>query len=107
MTTGSLIGAQTVYVTNCLTQESTTVASASTLVLPDSGELFHISGTTTIDNIQTTYPGRSVMLIFDGALTVTDTGNKKLTAAFVTTADDSLSLVYDGTNWYEKSRSVN
>jgi len=104
--TKSLIGAETVYVSDCLLQDSTTVASASTVTLPNSGSVFHISGTTTIDNIQVTTPGRNVILIFDGVLTVTDAGNKKLVGAMTTAAWSTLSLVYDGTWWVETSRSA-
>ena len=43
----------------------------------------------------------------DGILTFTDGSNLKLNGNFVTTADDTITLVYDGTNWYEMCRSVN
>jgi hypothetical protein len=33
--------------------------------------------------------------------------NLKLAGNLVATADDSVTIVYDGANWYEKSRSVN
>ena len=40
-------------------------------------------------------------------LTFTDGSNLKLAGNFVTTADDTITLAYDGTNWYEICRSVN
>ena len=84
------------------------VASASALPVP-TGRVFHVTGTTNIDSITSTnfQSGVCITLIFDDILTVADGSNLKLTAALVTTADDTLSLCYDGTNWYEASRSIN
>jgi hypothetical protein len=84
------------------------VASATALPLP-TGRVFHVTGTTTITSITSTNfgSGAVITLIFDGVLTFTDGSNLVLAGNFVTTADDSITLVYDGTNWYETSRSVN
>ena len=85
-----------------------TVTSAATLVLTQSVTLYHVTGTTSITSI--TAPAGftgPVHLIFDGVLTVTDGGNLKLAGNFTTTADDVLVLTFDGSNWYELSRSVN
>lgn len=84
-----------------------TVASATTTTLPPYGELFTISGTTTITSVSASTAGRRVTLVFSGALTFTDGSNLKLAGNFVTTADDAISLICDGTNWIETSRSVN
>lgn len=86
----------------------TAVASAAALPLP-TGSVFHVTGTTTITSITSTnfQSGVVITLIFDGILTVTDGGNLKLAGNFVTTADDTLTLAYDGTNWHEVCRSVN
>lgn len=83
------------------------VASATTVTLPHVGEVFHISGTTTITSITASWAHRRVTLVFDGILTFTDGSNLKLAGNFVTTADDAITLVCDGTNWYETGRSVN
>lgn len=85
------------------------VSSATTLTLPttDQGGFWLISGTTTITGIPASWNGRLVTLVFAGALTVTDGGNLKLAGNFVTTADDTLTLRCDGTNWIEVARSVN
>lgn len=104
-TTASTATAATVYMADCITQNSLTVASASTLTLPDFGGQFHISGTTTVDTITASSTGRTVILIFDGVCTVTDAGNKTLASAFTSAAGDSLTLSYDGANWVEVSRS--
>ena len=84
------------------------VASATALPVP-TGNGFHVTGTTNITSMTATnlLAGVVVTLIFDDVLTFTDGNNLKLAGDFVTTADDSISLYYDGTNFYEQSRSVN
>lgn len=88
----------------------TTIASGATISLPY-GPLscVFVSGTTTITSIPVSqaYVGKTITLIFQGILTVTDGSNLKLAGNFVTTADDTLTLTTDGTNWYEVARSVN
>lgn len=86
---------------------SATAASASTLVLPSYSDLITVTGVTTVDAIAVSWTGRRVTLKFTGALTVSDGNNIKLFGAFITTADDMLSLVYDGGFWVETGRSVN
>ena len=51
--------------------------------------------------------GQITIIFTDGLTTVDELTNIKLSAAFTSTADDTMTLVYDGTNWYEVSRSVN
>lgn len=82
------------------------VASAGTLTLPF-GRVVTVTGTTGITSITARPAGDVVTLIFSGILTVTDGSNLKLSANFTTSADDSLTLVSDGTNWIEVSRSAN
>lgn len=84
------------------------VASAAALPVP-TGRVFHVTGTTNITSITSTnfQAGVAITMIFDGVLTVTDGGNLKLAGNFVTAADSTLSLVFDGTNWFETSRSAN
>lgn len=85
-----------------------TVASAATVTFPHIGSSFLISGTTTITSVTATgWDGQTATLVFQGALTFTDGSNLKLAGNFVTTADDSITLACDGTNWYEIGRSVN
>jgi hypothetical protein len=89
--------------------DSANIASATTTAL-GTGNLFHVTGTTTITTLNTcgaANDGRLLTLIFDGVLTLTDGNNLKLAGDFVTTADDVIQLVCDGSNWYESSRSVN
>lgn len=86
----------------------TAVASAAALPLP-TGSVFHVTGTTNVTSITSTNfaAGCQITLIFDDVLTFTDGNNLKLAGNFVTSADDTITLVYDGTNWYEMCRSVN
>lgn len=84
------------------------VASATALPVP-TGNLFHVTGTTTITSITTTGLGTGLCftMIFDGVLTVTDGSNLVLAGNFVTTAGDTLSVCFDGTSFYETARSNN
>lgn len=83
------------------------VASASAIT--PTGNIFHVTGTTNITSITSTsvIAGTTIVMIFDGVLTVTDGSNLKLAGNFTTAANSTLSLVYDGANWYEVSRSTN
>lgn len=83
------------------------VVSAAAIV--PTGNLFHVTGTTTITSITSTgiTAGTRITIIFDGILTFTDGSNLVLATNFVTTANDTITLVFDGTNWYETGRSVN
>lgn len=84
------------------------IPSAATLYLPQEMDTVLISGTTGITSIYAgLQAGRRITLVFQDALTVTDGSNLKLNGNFVTTADDTLTLVCDGTNWYEVARSAN
>lgn len=85
----------------------TTVASATTIALNNSAHLFSVTGTTDITSVTASWAGRRVTLIFAGALTFTDGSNLKLAGNFVTTADDTITLICDGTNWVEIARSDN
>jgi len=90
-----------------------TIASASALPIPMLGDTFIVSGTTNISSITTAdgsnnHAGRKITLLFAGILTVTDGSNLTLAGNFVTTSNDTLTLLcIDGTNWYEVARSVN
>jgi hypothetical protein len=83
------------------------VASASSIA--PTGNLFHVTGTTNITSIDATgiLAGTRITIIFDDVLTFTDGNNLKLAGNFVTSADDTIVLEFDGTNFYEVSRSVN
>lgn len=84
------------------------VASQAAMPTPVAN-VYHVTGVTNITSLTATNvtAGTVVILIFDGVLTFTDGSNLKLNGNFVTTADDVIALVYDGTNWYEIARSTN
>lgn len=97
-----------VEINNCILGAIPTVASASTLDVPAGYRYCYLSGTTTINNIQVAQPDRIVTLIFTNTVTVKDAvGNIKLNGDFAATADDSLTLLWNGTNWIELARSAN
>lgn len=90
------------------TQASSSVAAADTLVLPDGHDIITVTGNTNIaSGIAGSWRQRRVTLIFTGTPTVTDGANLRLNGNFVATADDTLTLVFDGNAWFEQSRSVN
>jgi len=102
------------------TPQGAVVASAGTVTLGDDGNVFHISGTTTINYLTTTRwtAGDIIVLIFDASVTVAhNTGTVPANTAplllagagnLSATAGDTLTLVYDGTAsaWRELARTV-
>ena len=85
------------------------IASAATVTLTNEHDAFFvISGTTNINDITASWVGRVVTLYFSGILTVSDGGgNLRLAGNLVTAVNTTLTLVTDGTKWYEIARSVN
>lgn len=81
------------------------VASAATIT--PTGNLFHVTGTTGITAITSMASGTCITIVFDGALAITDSATLNIGAAYTTSADDTLVMCSDGTNWYETGRSVN
>ena len=73
------------------------------------GTYFNITGTNNITSIAAadSTAGRMVVLKFAAILTFTDGGNLLTAGNLVTSADDTITLMCDGTNWYEMARSVN
>jgi hypothetical protein len=68
------------------------------------------SGTPTINNMTPHEQGYTTTLIFQGTAIVDDSAagsNLRLASSFSTTPGDTLTLITDGTNWFETSRSVN
>ena len=86
------------------------VASTAAVTLPAAGDFFTVTGTAAITSIVADYADRRVTLKFSGtaaAAGLTDGSNLKLSANLAYTPDDTITLVCDGTNWYEVGRSVN
>lgn len=83
------------------------VASASTLNLPSTGNDFIVTGTTGIGSINFGYPGRQITLYFSGILTLGSStsgysnfrlaGNSNRN----TVAGSTLTLRHNGVQWYE------
>jgi len=95
--------------------KSLTLGAAATTFAVD-GDFMIITGDgggNTIATITGGYPGQELTLLFvDALVTITDTAahtadTVDLSAAFTSADDTILKLVYDGTSWYETSRSVN
>jgi len=95
-----------------------TVASTAALVLPGTGSRLRpdeviclVSGTADITSISAVgESGTKATLIFTGTKAtngVVDGSNLKLNATFAYSPDDTLSLVCDGTNWYQTGSSAN
>lgn len=93
------------------------IVAANNLALGEDGNSFKITGNTTINAIfaSTWQPGAEVTLMFTGTPTVKhntagSAGTAKMFlsgSADLTAANNTvLTLIYDGTQWQEKSRKV-
>lgn len=111
-------GGNTIHTARVQLSKGANVASAGDLTLGSAGNSFSITGTTTINAITTTnwQAGSIIILIFASTPTVKhNTAGGASTAKmllnggvdFVASANDVLTLIYDGTNWLECSRSIN
>lgn len=83
-----------------LTSKGSDIGSAGTLTLPGDSELYHVTGTTTITDIDfsNTWNGRWARLIFDGILTLTHNGTTLIlpgAADIITGPGDSCTVVVD------------
>lgn len=79
---------------------------ASAATLPSPVTQYHVvTGTTTITSIPLLAAGCRLVLLFTGVCMVTSGGTLKLRGDFGSAVNDTLSLISDGTNWYETGRS--
>jgi hypothetical protein len=84
-----------------------TTASAAAMPVPSTTVVL-VTGTTNITSIAAGgVAGQKVTYIFASTPTFTDGSNLKLAGNLVATADDTITLVCDGTSWFEIGRSVN
>lgn len=89
-----------------------TMASAGTLTIPVKAEVIEITGTTNVTDMAVisagqNLKGKRVTLIFQDILTFTAGNKLKIAGNFVTSADDTITIACNGSNWYEVARSVN
>jgi hypothetical protein len=80
---------------------------AGTMTLAEGTNFFNVTGTEAITNITASYSGRIVYLNFASTASLTDGGNLRLNGNFTGSADDMITLICDGTNWFEIARSAN
>ena len=83
------------------------LASTAALTIDDETSYADITGTTNITSITATWRGHQMFMEFNDILDVVDGSNLKLNGDFTTTSDASMTLMCDGTNWFEQSRSPN
>jgi len=113
-TTPSTMGAggNKVRFSNCSYElDIFTVAADATneLALPSFGQTFYLSNAYPVSSIATSsaWKNRQVYLVATSTVTVNDGGNLHLAGNFPMQSDDVLTLVSDGTDWFEVSRSDN
>ena len=85
------------------------IPSSNTIDIPLEGDIFALTGVAGIVTITaSSCNGRTVTLISTDNVTIFDGSDLKLNGDWVSgAANSTLSLVCDGTNWYEISRSIN
>ncbi|MDY7525474.1 hypothetical protein [Sphingomonas sp. 10B4] len=87
------------------------IASASTLVVPNTGSVFNVTGTTSFGQIANGYAGKCATFVFAGALSVySSTGSYGAIhlnggGTFTSVANDTLTACHNGTQWFETGRS--
>ena len=79
------------------------------LTLNSAYDVFKLAATPAASSIDaaSSWKNRKVTLIALGTCTVNDGSNLKLNSQWVAKADETLTLVCDGTNWWEVSRASN
>lgn len=80
-------------------------SAAGNIALGTDGNFFDITGTAAITSITIKAAGTVAMLQFDSTATLTDGSNLALAGNFTGAAGSTITLVSDGTNWVEISRS--
>jgi hypothetical protein len=90
------------------TDTSATIPSATKLSVPRDVTLATVTGSTTITELDNANVevGQMIFLRFRDGCTIQSGSNLVLASTFTTPANGVLSLVCDGTKWYETARSV-
>lgn len=111
-------GGATMGSTRFLLAKGADVASANDITLGAGGNFFVITGTTQVNRITTTswQAGAIIVLKFSGALTLKHQGaatsgalariNLSGSVDYATAANGRITLIYDGTDWWELSRTL-
>lgn len=81
-------------------------SAAGNIALGDDGNYFDITGTAAITSITAKAAGTIVTLQFDSTASLVDGSNLKLQGNFSGAAEAQITLVSDGTNWFEVSRNI-
>ena len=102
----------TLFAKSHLKHGTGTVASAGTISVDAAGDVVTITGSTTINTINTCNAqsaGRPLTILCGSATAAFGdlVGNVDLSAAFTCTANDTISFMCDGTNWRETARAAN
>lgn len=83
------------------------VASASPLIVPNTGGFFTITGTTSFSDIQDGWAGRQITLLFTGILTITGSATVSIAGGtFTSAAGSTLTLIHNGESWFEIGRKA-
>lgn len=94
-------------INGCPAAGSETTASAAAMPVP-TARVVNVTGAVAITSIASGgAEGQIVTYVFASTPTFTDGSNLKLAGNLVATADDTITLVCTGDNWYEVGRSVN
>lgn len=87
---------------------STIASVTGALTIPIGVLVFSMTGTGTVSSINaTSNAGKTIKIITTAASALTDGSNLKLAGNFTASADDVITLLCDGTNYFEQSRSAN
>ena len=99
----------TVMTRGLILRPAALASAAGALTLTPGYTYFTLSGTETITSIVTSAAdaGRIVIFQTTGNCTFTDGSNLKLAGNFSASANDCITLIGDGTNFYEVCRSAN
>lgn len=79
---------------------------AGAITLGDDGNYFDITGTEAITSITAKAAGTVVTLQFDSTASLVDGSNLKLQGNFSGAAEAQITLISDGTNWFEICRNT-
>ena len=110
---GAVLGMPYIYNGTIVNTANYSIASASSMAPSRNHDVQLITGTTANGTLSNTYAGHVVTFVFAASCTIYSTITGSTTtylaggADFAGTANDTLTLVNDGSKWLEVARSVN